>query len=228
MKSNFTTTTFESVRTIKAKIRTKENDLTNIDYDPFLYDTNACELNRLLAIDPDIFTHGIGIQESYEEATYSTNDCKRKDVEWEDLSLNDWLRIRFRDVSEITKDKILKDHWRKINKEWFKGTNEDQDDLEGIIDYLEPTAYDEFINLDDKAYKEQKCKLLGIPYIKPPPIVIEKVKVTRYSIGPREVYTKVKVLGIDELLRTRKNVATIRAEILEPMHREVNEEEGET
>ncbi|GJZ08992.1 hypothetical protein Tco_0543275 [Tanacetum coccineum] len=70
----------------------------------------------------------------------------------------------------------------KLHNEWFKGTDEDDDDLEGIIDYLEPTLYDGFVDLDDEEYKERKWRLLEMPYIKPPPILIEKVNVTRDSI----------------------------------------------
>ncbi|GKC42000.1 hypothetical protein Tco_1059722, partial [Tanacetum coccineum] len=29
-----------------------------------------------------------------------------------------------------------------LHEEWFKGTSDDEDDIEGIIDYLEPTSYD--------------------------------------------------------------------------------------
>ncbi|GKB47687.1 hypothetical protein Tco_0898440 [Tanacetum coccineum] len=178
----------------------------------------------------------------------SENDSKQIEVEWENLSLNDWLRIRFGKVSATARDKILKDHWRKrfeneyddskdfedpdgcgeskeneiirtiINKlhdEWFKGTDEDDDDLEGIIDYLEPTLYDGFIYSDDEEYKERKCRLLGMPYVKPPPILIEKVSVTIYSIGPGEVYTKIKVSEVEELSTTKGNVANIRPVIME-------------
>ncbi|GJX21957.1 hypothetical protein Tco_0226402, partial [Tanacetum coccineum] len=122
----------------------------------------------------------------------SENDGKRIDVEWENLSLNDWLRIRF-----------------------GEGTYEDDDDLEGIIDYLEPTLYDGFIDSDDEEYKERKCRLLGMPYVKPPPTLIEKVSVTRYSIDQEEVYTKMKVSEVEELSRTRGNIANIRAGIME-------------
>ncbi|GJS71810.1 hypothetical protein Tco_0704651 [Tanacetum coccineum] len=80
----------------------------------------------------------------------STNDSERLDLTWEGLSLNDWMKI-----------------------------SKDGDDLEGIIDYLEPASYDGFIDLDDDAYKERKCKLLGMTYRKPPPILVEKVEVTR-------------------------------------------------
>nr|GEW91554.1 hypothetical protein [Tanacetum cinerariifolium] len=189
----------------------------------------------------------------------SENDGKRIDVEWEDLSLSDWLRIRFGEVNETDRDKILRDHWRKrfrnkyddnkdfedpdrcgeskankilgtiINKlydEWFKGTDEDDDDLEGIIDYLKPTLYDGFIDSYDKEYKERKCRLLGISYIKPPPILIETVNVTRYSIGPREVYAKIKVLKVEELSWTRGNIATLRAEIMEEIFGNDDEKES--
>nr|GEX48536.1 RNA-directed DNA polymerase, eukaryota, reverse transcriptase zinc-binding domain protein [Tanacetum cinerariifolium] len=178
----------------------------------------------------------------------SENDVKQIDVEWEDLSLNDWLRIRFGDVSETSRDKILRDHWRKIfrnkydnsedfkdpdgceeskknkilgiiiNKlhdEWFKGTHEDDVDLEDIIDCLVPTLYDGYIDLNDEEYKERKCRLLGMSYIKPPQVLIEKVKVTRHSVDPGEVYTKIKVLKVEELSRTRGNIAIIRAGIME-------------
>ncbi|GJZ90814.1 hypothetical protein Tco_0662741 [Tanacetum coccineum] len=61
------------------------------------------------------------------------------------------------------------------------------------------------------------CRLLGLTYREAPPILIEKVKVTRYTIGPEETYIKVKVLGIDKMPRTRDNVATIRDGLIEEM-----------
>ncbi|GJV84270.1 hypothetical protein Tco_1524168 [Tanacetum coccineum] len=63
-------------------------------------------------------------------------------------------------------------------------------------------------------------------YIKSPLILIEKVKVTRYSIGPGEVYTKIKVSEVEELSRTRGNVATIRAGITEEVLENDDEKES--
>ncbi|GKD52913.1 hypothetical protein Tco_1286300 [Tanacetum coccineum] len=236
---------------IKTKMNTEDVELMKIDSDLFTYNTNSSEINHLLSIDPDVFTYDIEVQES-------ENDGKRIEVEWENLSLNDWLRIRFGEVSETDRDKILRDHWRKrfrneyednenfedpdgcgenkenkilgtvLNKlhdEWFKGTDEDDDDQEGIIDYLEPTLYDGFVDSNDEEYKVRKCGLLGMPYIKPPPILIEKVNVTRYSIGPGEVYTKIKNLGVKELSRTRGNIATIRAGVMDEISRNDDNEE---
>ncbi|GJW78448.1 hypothetical protein Tco_0140130 [Tanacetum coccineum] len=140
------------------------------------------------------------------------------------------IRNMFGEVSETAWDKILRDHWRKrfgnkyddnkyfddtdgcreckenkiletvINKlhnEWFKGTNEDDDNLEGIIDYLEPTLYDGFIDSDDEEYKERK----------------------------RNLY-KNKVSEVEKLSRTRGNIATIRAGVMDEILKNGNEEES--
>ncbi|GJU44809.1 hypothetical protein Tco_1202075 [Tanacetum coccineum] len=179
MKSNFCNNINKSVRMIKTKTNTEDDELMKIDYDLFTYNTNSGEINHLLSIDPDVFTYDIKVQESYEEIVYkcsliaqetngglrsnltstkkklhwctpisrkkeevqeiwascspfeeqrdggslchneikcyweSENDGKRIEVEWENLSLNDWLRIRFGEVSETAREKILRDHWRK-------------------------------------------------------------------------------------------------------------------
>ncbi|GJW07143.1 hypothetical protein Tco_1569566 [Tanacetum coccineum] len=44
-----------------------------------------------------------------------------------------------------------------------KGTSDDEDDIERIIDYHEPTSYDGFIDLDEEEYNKRRCRLLGMP-----------------------------------------------------------------
>ncbi|GKC21387.1 zinc knuckle CX2CX4HX4C containing protein, partial [Tanacetum coccineum] len=144
MRSSFTTMIFESVRSIRSKTCTEDDDFKKINYDLFLYDSGSC-------------------------------------------------------------------------------TSKDEDDLEGILDYLKPRSYDGLIDLDNKAYNKRRCRLLGLTYEDPPPpILIKKVKVTRYIICPEEIYIKVKVLGIEEMPRTRDNVASIRARLMEKMANEGN------
>ncbi|GJT65811.1 reverse transcriptase domain-containing protein [Tanacetum coccineum] len=46
----------------------------------------------------------------------------------------------------------------KLPEEWFSGVSKDKDDLEGIIDYLEPTLYDGFIDHIDETYKQRRNK----------------------------------------------------------------------
>ncbi|GKB28360.1 hypothetical protein Tco_0867761 [Tanacetum coccineum] len=43
----------------------------------------------------------------------SKNDNDRTNIEWNDLSLNDWLKIKYGEVHETMKKKILTEHWRK-------------------------------------------------------------------------------------------------------------------
>ncbi|GJZ34630.1 hypothetical protein Tco_0580447 [Tanacetum coccineum] len=105
-----------------------------------------------------------------------------------------------------------------LHDEWSKGTSNNEDDIEGIIDYLEPTSYDGFIDLDEEEYNKRRCRLLGMPYIAPLPLIIEQVEITRYSLGPGEVYTKVEVLNMEELPRTRNNIATIRSYIMDEVY----------
>ncbi|GJU40649.1 hypothetical protein Tco_1193606 [Tanacetum coccineum] len=108
----------------------------------------------------DIFRMTISLEVGNEKK--SENDGKRIEVEWENLSLNDWLNGNEYDDNEDFKDpngcgeskenEIRGTIINKLHDEWFKGTDEDDDDLEGIIDYLEPTLYDGFIDSDDEEY----------------------------------------------------------------------------
>ncbi|GJS19958.1 hypothetical protein Tco_0448590 [Tanacetum coccineum] len=51
------------------------------------------------------------------------NDSKREELEWENISLNDWMRIRYGKVCKMTGERVLKDYWR----ERFR---DEEDDLE--------------------------------------------------------------------------------------------------
>ncbi|GJR47144.1 hypothetical protein Tco_1315247, partial [Tanacetum coccineum] len=270
MRSSFTTTNFESVHSIKSETFIEDDNLKEIDYDLFLYDSESCEFNRAILKEKEnesqywascnpsrnICDEGdlpINIEKHYWE---SNNDSKREELEWENLSLNDLMRIRYGKICKMAGERILNDYWRerfrdeeddleeyledpeecekdkantilgvihdKLNNDWFNNTSEDEDDLEGILYYLKPRSYDGFIDLDDEAYNKRRCRLLGMIYEEPTLILIEKAKVTRYTVGPGETYTKVKVLGVEKIPRTRDNVATMRARLMKKMAQEGN------
>ncbi|GJW54134.1 hypothetical protein Tco_0098219 [Tanacetum coccineum] len=277
MRSSFTTTNFESVRSIKSETFLEEDDLKKIDYDLFLYDSESCEFNRLLRIDLDIFSYEVDIHESYEEIVYKLTEVEKekypapqeKRVHWcrEILQerrisasighlvipiatyvMEEIYQLTYGKVCKMTRERILKDYWRerfrdeeddleqnledleecgedkantilgvihdKLNNDWFNNTSEDEDDLEGILDYLKPRSYDGFIDLDDEAYNKRRCRLLGMTYGEPTSIIIKKAKVTRYTVGPDETYTKVELLGVEKIPRIKDNVAAIRAGLL--------------
>ncbi|GJU45705.1 hypothetical protein Tco_1202971 [Tanacetum coccineum] len=102
----------------------------------------------------------------------------------------------------------------KLPEEWFLRVSKDRDDLEGIVDYLEPTLYDWFVDLDDEAYKLRRNKLLGKPYKEPLPILIEEAEITRYNLRHGEVFMKTRILDVNKFPRTAPDIADIRAEII--------------
>ncbi|GKB23758.1 hypothetical protein Tco_0863159 [Tanacetum coccineum] len=94
------------------------------------------------------------------------------------------------------------------------GVNKDMDDLEGIIDHLQPTLYEGFIGHNYEAYKRRRNKLPGMPYTEPPLIIKEEAEITRYNLGAGEVFTNTKILNIKEFPRTAPDIADVRAEII--------------
>ncbi|GJW03317.1 hypothetical protein Tco_1562173 [Tanacetum coccineum] len=108
----------------------------------------------------------------------------------------------------MTRDRILEDYWRKVFNE-AELKNEKKEDSEEYGE-SETNAILKII-----LEKGRKFKFLGIIYKEPSPILIEKIEVTRYNIGPGETYTKTKILGIDEIPRISTNVATVRAILMD-------------
>nr|GEW83876.1 hypothetical protein [Tanacetum cinerariifolium] len=74
---------------------------------------------------------------------------------------------------------ILYDVEDRLNDEWFTDTTKDGDNLDCILDYLKLQSHDDFVDIEDEAYKERMCKFLDMTYKKPSPITIENVEVTR-------------------------------------------------
>ncbi|GJS74392.1 RNA-directed DNA polymerase, eukaryota, reverse transcriptase zinc-binding domain protein [Tanacetum coccineum] len=163
------------------------------------------------------------VRQEHEKRYTFTNDNDRISLEWEGLSCINWVKARYGNVNDITKERILENFWNnklkgqtrdkslteeqkdpekcgetktrliigaminKLPEEWFSRVSKDMDDLEGIIDYLEPTLYDGFIDHNDEAYKRRRNKLLGMPYSEPPPIIKEEAEITIYNLGASEV-----------------------------------------
>nr|GEZ96568.1 hypothetical protein [Tanacetum cinerariifolium] len=116
-------------------------------------------------------------------------DYWREKFRDEEDDLDDYLE----DPEECEEDKantILGVIHDKLNNDWFNNTSEAEDDLEGILDNLKPISYDGFIDLDGEAYNNRRCILLGMTYEEPTLILIKNAKVTRYTVGLGETYTK--------------------------------------
>ncbi|GJU31833.1 hypothetical protein Tco_1175422 [Tanacetum coccineum] len=90
------------------------------------------DLGASISIMPFSMYKRLGIEKHYWE---SNNDSKREELKWENLSLNDWMRIRYGKVCKMTGERILKDYWR----EKFR---DEEDDLEEYLEDLEECKED--------------------------------------------------------------------------------------
>nr|GEX80541.1 hypothetical protein [Tanacetum cinerariifolium] len=77
----------------------------------------------------------------------------------------DDLEENLEDLEECKEDKentLLGVIHDKLNNDWFNNTSEDEDDLEGILDYLKPRSYDGSIDLDHEAYNKIRNGIRGL------------------------------------------------------------------
>ncbi|GJY09952.1 hypothetical protein Tco_0378137 [Tanacetum coccineum] len=150
----------------------------------FRLKSESFEFNRLLAIDPDIFTCDIDIQESYKEIVYRCCAITlgepgiEKTKNETDMILKAHWKERFGEEDDDTDegwedpkkyreekiDAILDTVLDKLDDSCFSGTIEDEDNLDGITDYVEPTSYDGFIDSEDEAYKERCSNNKGVEF----------------------------------------------------------------
>ncbi|GKD43755.1 hypothetical protein Tco_1268400, partial [Tanacetum coccineum] len=81
----------------------------------------------------------------------------------------------------------LKDHEHIT---YIKTDDDDDDisDLEHNLIQKDPPCY---VNEEEERSKKRRCKLLGIPYVKPPTCKTEKFKVVKYLFGPAEEYVAI-------------------------------------
>ncbi|GKE46111.1 zinc knuckle CX2CX4HX4C containing protein, partial [Tanacetum coccineum] len=92
MRSSFTTTNFEFVGSKKSKTFIEDDNLQEIDYDLFLCDSESCEFNQLLCIDPDIFSYEIDVQKSYEEILYKITNVENRKYSSPEEKREHWCR----------------------------------------------------------------------------------------------------------------------------------------
>ena len=166
----------------------------------------------------------------------STNDNLRSNLEWVDnLGFDDWIKIKYGKIDAATRDKIWKgcvsskipQECRENNDELENiGDAEDQSEndahsnsnnVDAIMDYLELQGSEGFTDPDDETYEQRRCKLLGLPYKRPPPIIAETYEVTRYHVGANERFSKVRRITRKEYCRTATNVAWIRQNLMKEM-----------
>ncbi|GJV14964.1 hypothetical protein Tco_1360287 [Tanacetum coccineum] len=74
---------------------------------------------------------------------------------------------------------------------------DDDDDIGDFEDYLIRKDPPYYVNEEEENSKERRCKLLGIPYVKPPTCKSKKFEVVKYSFEPAEEYVAIKEYEYD-------------------------------
>ncbi|GJU96263.1 hypothetical protein Tco_1321019 [Tanacetum coccineum] len=153
------------------------------------------------------------------------NSIQYQDYEWYDALVDSDLKnevlINKSILEESSKDPPIQEykdyeHTTYIETDWFDEhelMDDHNDDLGDLEDYLiqkDPLYY---VNEDEERSNERRCKLLGIPYVKPPTCKSEKFKVVKYSFGPAEEYVTVKEYEYDIWVQTKENVSQIYHDI---------------
>ncbi|GJS61127.1 hypothetical protein Tco_0655911 [Tanacetum coccineum] len=114
--------------------------------------------------------------------------------EWKDYEHTTYIKI---DVSSNQNTyynvcQIVMDHCKTEEEQgWFDKhelMEDDDDDIGDLEDYLIQKDPPYYVNEEDERSKEMRCKLLGLPYMKPPTCKTEKFEVVKYSFGPEEEY----------------------------------------
>nr|GEU44145.1 hypothetical protein [Tanacetum cinerariifolium] len=59
---------------------------------------------------------------------------------------------------------------------------DDDDDISDLEDYLILKNPPYYVNEEEEKFKERRCKLLGIPYVKPPACKSKKFETCRYDV----------------------------------------------
>lgn len=191
------------------------------DVSSYWTSTNDCQRCELPWVDRLSFNDWVKIK--YGKVDYLTKEkiwqehTRSMDKEEQEDSDEDLDEACEESPSEDRNHQILNLIEDKLEDSWYKGSELDDDDLNEIVKYLDLQGYDEFTNLDDEAYKQRRCKLLRIPYKKPPPIHAETFEVIRYSIGRDEKFTKIVSQERKEFSRTSANVAWIRHNLMKEM-----------
>ncbi|GJR52932.1 hypothetical protein Tco_1403453 [Tanacetum coccineum] len=102
------------------------------------------------------------------------------------------------------------DYETRENEGWFDEhelMEDDDDDIGDLEDYLIRKDHPYYVNEEEERFRERRCKLLGIPYVKPPTCKSEKFKVVKYSFGPTEEYVAIKEYEYDIWVRAEDNVS---------------------
>nr|GEW94659.1 hypothetical protein [Tanacetum cinerariifolium] len=158
------------------------------------------EIARMFRIDTGIFCFKTTLCEAFREFNYLSQiniDVRTKDIpgfkaykEHKNRCIYKWNKVVPWVANMLWVDYGL---WMEPNDDAEHSVNREDDvDISDFEDYLIQKDPPYYVNEEEKRSKDRRCKLLGIPYVKPPTCKSEKFEVVKYSFGPSEEYFAIK------------------------------------
>nr|GEW82717.1 ribonuclease H-like domain-containing protein [Tanacetum cinerariifolium] len=95
----------------------------------------------------------------------------------------------------------------------LKLIGDDDDDVGYLEEYFILTDLAYYVNEEEERSKERRCKLFGVPYMKPPTYKTEKFEVVKYSFGLAEEYVTITEYEYDIWVQTEENVSYLYQDI---------------
>ncbi|GKA58276.1 hypothetical protein Tco_0757464, partial [Tanacetum coccineum] len=170
------------------------------------YDTiEDSELKEEASINKKILDESMNVMEELSDEKW---DRDSSIDEWKDYEHTTYIKT---DVSSNQNTynnvcQIVMDHCKTQEKQgWFdehKLIGDDDDDICYLADYLIQKDPPYYVNEDEERSKERRCKLLGVPYVKPPTCKTEKFK-TVYTAYPTSMDMTVWAAAMKLAINTR-------------------------
>ncbi|GJZ37076.1 hypothetical protein Tco_0583267 [Tanacetum coccineum] len=216
----------------------KENEIAQIfriDTDIFHFETPLCEafkeFNYLLKIYVDWPTCNWKKEKYYNggdlpRVIWSGDVTYFKSYEWYENLGEGELKYKALNSKAIFVGSKGVDEEPRINNDYETQTDErrfddhklmrdDDVDIGDLEEYLIRKDPPYYVNEEEERYKERRCKLFGIPYVKPSTCKLEKFKVVKYSFRPVEEYVIIKEYEYDIWVQTEENISRVYQDIFQ-------------
>nr|GEU51938.1 hypothetical protein [Tanacetum cinerariifolium] len=168
-------------------------------------------------------TKNIAMEEIYQEIKESKEESSKDPsiYEWEDFERGNHIETNtdsnynpYLNIFRIFKDGagINNDYKTQENEEWFDENElmgDDNDKIGDLEDYLIRKDPPYYVNECKERFKDRRCKLLLIPYVKPPIRKSKKFEVVKYSFRSAEEYVAIKEYEYEIWVQTEENISQV-------------------
>ncbi|GJX59097.1 ALP1-like protein [Tanacetum coccineum] len=135
----------------------------------------------------DIEANRVDVKEMWDPTSIEGDDDENNGIPWVDEKPWTHNGVWMESMKEEEESRAKHDETIQYEKE-----PKDDEEIGDLDDYLVSKDAPYYANEEEEQYKERRCKLLGIPYTKPPTYKTKRFEVIKYSFGPTKEYVAIK------------------------------------